>query len=367
MKILNILIIGGTGILSRAIAQEAIVAGHDVTILTNGLGELPESIGIRQHIICDRNQPDEFVAAIKNTQVKSWDLVVDAICYRADQAQSCLDAIHSISQHTIVISTAILYDPDAPMPINESAPLGNSAMLGKYGTEKTAMEQVWLKAWQTESHPVTILRPPHILGEGSFLGVMPFHNRDPFIISRLLNHKPLILADGGKQALQIVFNRDIAKVVLAASGKSQTFGKIYNCANPEIITGAKYFEAIATLLGVPIKIKSIPSEITEQSGWGWSATTLSRILDMSALQRDIGIVPNTPLAIALKETMDYLPKLDHIYDKCDYSLQLDAIEQAVDNGYAEVLKAVLEATSHKERLPIDERMNIEPPNYFLRS
>jgi nucleoside-diphosphate-sugar epimerase len=367
MKILNILIIGGTGILSRAIAQEAIVAGHDVTILTNGLGELAEPIGIKQHIICDRNQPNEFIAAIKNTQVKSWNLVVDVICYRADQAQSCLDAIHSISQHTIVISTAILYDPDAPMPINESAPLGNSAMLGKYGTEKTAMEQVWLKAWQTESHPVTILRPPHILGEGSFLGVMPFHNRDPFIISRLLNHKPLILADGGKQALQIVFNRDIAKVVLAASGKTQTFGKIYNCANPEIITGAKYFEVIATLLGVPIKIKSIPSEITEQSGWGWSATTLSRILDMSALQRDIGIVPNTPLAIALKETMNYLPKLSHTYDKCDYTSQLDAIEQAVDNGYVEVLKAVLEATSHKERLPIDERMNIEPPNYFLRS
>jgi hypothetical protein len=65
--------------------------------------------------------------------------------------------------------------------------------------------------------------------------------------------------------------------------------------------------------------------------------------------------------------MDYLPKLGHTYDKCDYSLQLDAIEQAVDLGYAEVLKSVLEATSHKERLPIDQRMNIEPPNYFLRS
>ena len=364
---MNILIIGGTGILSRAIAEESIATGHDVTILTNGLGELSEPVGIRQHLICDRNQPDEFIAAIKNAQTKTWDLVVDAICYRADQAQSCLEALHSISQHTIVISTAILYVPAAPMPINESVPLGNSAMLGKYGTEKTAMEQVWLKAWQTESHPITILRPPHILGEGSFLGVMPFHNRDPFIISRLLNHKPLILADGGKQALQVVFNRDVAKVVLAASGKSQTFGKIYNCANPEIITGAKYFEAIAKILDVPISIKSIPSEITEQSGWGWSATTLSRILDMSALQRDIGIVPNTPLEIALKETMDYLPNLDHTYDKCDYSFQLEEIEQAIDRSYTELLKAVISASSHKERLPIDQRMNIEPPNYFLRS
>ena len=363
---MKILIIGGTGILSRAIAEEAIAKDHDVTILTNGLGELPEPVGIKQHLICDRNQPNEFINVIKNAECKTWDLVVDAICYRADQAQSCLAAIDAISQHTIIISTAILYAPDAPMPINESAPLGNSKMLGKYGTEKTAMEQVWLNAWQTQKHPVTILRPPHILGAGSFLGVMPFHNRDPFIISRLLNHKPLILADGGKQALQVVFNRDIAKVILAASGKSQTFGKIYNCANPEIITGAKYFEAIAQLLGVPISIKSIPSEITEQSGWGWSATALSRILDMSALQRDIGIVPNTPLAIALKETIDYLPKLSHTYDKCDYSLQLDAIEQAVDQGYIELLKAVSAASSHKERLPIDQRMNIEPPNYFLR-
>ncbi len=56
---------------------------------------------------------------------------------------------------------------------------------------------------------------------------------------------------------------------------------------------------------------------------------------MSALKRDIGVVPNTPLAIALKETMDYLPKLSHTDDKCDYTTQLDAIEQAVDLGYAE--------------------------------
>ena len=227
------------------------------------------------------------------------------------------------------------------------------------------MEQEWLDAWKTTGHPVTILRPPHILGEGSFLGVMPLHNRDPFLISRLLSRKPLILADGGKQAMQVVFNRDIAKVILATLGKSQTFGKIYNCANPEIITGSAYFEAIAKILGVPISIKSIPSEITEHSGWGWSATTLSRIFDMSSLQRDIGIVPNTPLAIALKETMDYLPNLDHTYDKRDYSLQLDAIEQIIDKGYAELLKAVSAASSHKERLPIDKRMNIEPPTYFF--
>ena len=88
---------------------------------------------------------------------------------------------------------------------------------------------------------------------------------------------------------------------------------------------------------------------------------------MSALQRDIGIVPNTPLEIALKETMDYLPNLDHTYDKCDYSFQLEEIEQAIDRSYTELLKAVISASSHKERLPIDQRMNIEPPNYFLRS
>ncbi len=47
---MRILIIGGTGVLSRAIALEAVRVGHQVTILTDGLGILPEPIGIERHL-----------------------------------------------------------------------------------------------------------------------------------------------------------------------------------------------------------------------------------------------------------------------------------------------------------------------------
>jgi nucleoside-diphosphate-sugar epimerase len=354
---MKVLIIGGTGVLSRAIATVCVEQGHEVTIITNGLGTLPEPIGIKQHLIVDRDNNVSFISAIQNNQTKSWDLVVDAICYHPSQAKSCLEALQNKSQHIIVISTAVLYTPNATMPISESAPLCEDLSLGKYVRDKIAMEKVWLEAWKSKHYPITILRPPQIIGEGSFLGLIPMHNRDPFIVSRLLKHKPLILADSGKQLIQVVFNRDIAKVILVATGKSKTFGKIYNCANPEIISGVSYFESIAKILGVPLFIKSIPSSIIEQTGWGWNATTISRILDMSNLQGDVGISPSTPYQVALQETINYLPNLS-VSPHFDYNDEMDTIEKSIEEGYTKLCKIVSEISVQRERLPIDKRMNL---------
>lgn len=237
---MRVLIIGGTGVLSHAIALEAIARGHQVTILTDGLGSLPEPSGLERHLIVDRRDGDALSAALLETEVESWDLVVDAICYNERQATSLLSAIKNKSRHTIIISTTILYDRRNPLPLRTDLPLAPPCEIGEYGVGKATMEQVWLEAAKAINHPVTILRLPHILGVGCELGVIPLHNRDPSLLQRLLNHQPLFLADGGRQLLQVVFNDNVAQVIMAACGNPLTFGKIYNCANPEIITGLTY-------------------------------------------------------------------------------------------------------------------------------
>jgi nucleoside-diphosphate-sugar epimerase len=361
---MQVLIIGGTGILSRSIAQSAVDLGYEVTILTNGSGSLSEPTGIKQHLIVDRNDHDAFHAALAQTSVAVWDLVVDVICYTASQAESLITAIQGKSRHTIVISTAIVYSPKLNGVLTPDSPIASAAELGQYGRDKIQMEARWINAWRTKQHPVTILRPPHIIGEGSSLGVIPLHNRDPFLIFRLANQQPLLLADGGRQIIQIAFNEDIAKVILLACGKSVTFGQIYNCANPELITGRGYVEIIANLLNVSLNVKNIPSEVIWESNWGWASTTISRILSMDSLHRDIGYVPSTPIEIAVKTTLTHLLKHQPLQTD-PTNAYLEKIDAEIAKNW-DVLKLILsDYADDRLKSPVDLRMNADPPKYSL--
>jgi nucleoside-diphosphate-sugar epimerase len=359
---MQVLIIGGTGVLSRSIAQFAIISGHEVTILTNGLGELPVPMGIKQHLIVDRNDHTAFQSELAKANVAKWDLVVDAICYNEHQAESLLTVIQDKSEHTIIISTAIIYDPKLDGILTPDSPIASDLELGKYGREKVKMETVWMNAWRTNQHPVTILRPPHIIGEGALLGVVPLHNRDPYLISRLSNQQPLIVADGGRQIIQVVFNEDIVKVIFMACGKSRTFGKIYNCANPQLLTGRKYFEAIAHLINVPLSIKNIPSEVIWKSNWGWSSTTVSRILSMNSLYEDIGFIPNTPLEVAIKVSLNYL--LMNSQAQIDSpNIHLKKINDELERSHNSLKLSLTNYEKERLKSSVDLRMNTDPPQY----
>ena len=362
-------IIGGTGILSRAIAVQAVAAGHEVTILTNGQGTLPSPTGIKQHLIVDRNHHQALHQVLKETEIESWDLVVDAICYNADQAGSLLKSILNKSKHTIVISTAIVYKPTLTGFLTPDSEIASESELGKYGREKIQMEAVWMNASKEHQHPVTILRPPHIIGEGSLLGVIPLHNRDPFLLRRLQRQQPLFLADGGRQLMQVVFNQDIAKVIFAACGKSATFGKIYNCANPEIITGRQYFETIANLLSLPLQIKNVPSEVIWESDWGWAVTTIARLLCMDSLYQDIGYLPSTPLEIAIQETLSYSVKYQLLPDETTIdpaASYLEAISAEIDRNHTNLKSLLSDYANYRLKSPVDRRMNADPPSYHFR-
>jgi nucleoside-diphosphate-sugar epimerase len=366
---MRVLIIGGTGVLGRAVVKFAVNAGYEVTMLTDGLGELLEPIGIKQHLEVDRNNDVAFQQALAQTEVTTWDLVIDVICRSITQAKSLFKAIQGKSQHTIIISTAILYDHSQFKILNPDDPIAPLKEFSDYCLGKIGMEQFWLKAWQEEHHPVTILRPPHILGEGCLLGIIPLHNREPHLIRRILSQKPLLLADGGRQTLQVVFNEDVAKVIFAAHGKTATYGKVYNCANPELLTGRSYFEAISNLLGQPLIIKSVPSESIWSSTWGWVQTTFPRILCMESLATDIGFVPDTPLTQSIETTLHFLMVKEIINIKTivrflilkkiihfevDY---LQSIEDVLDQNQSLLEKVLSDSARLRPKPPIDVRMN----------
>src|SRR5262245_61444902 len=117
---MKVLIIGGTGVLSSAIAAGAVATGCKVTILTDGKGPLSPPTGIHRHLVADRRHGSSLHAALASVAVRRWDLIVDAVCYDPDSAAALIRALGSARGQCIVISTAILYSRDAPQPIESS-------------------------------------------------------------------------------------------------------------------------------------------------------------------------------------------------------------------------------------------------------
>lgn len=356
---MRVLVIGGTGVLSSAVAAHAVEQGHQVTILTDGKGPLPPPAGIADHILADRCDLPGLVSALR-PRSKCWDMVVDCICYRPADAIYLHDALGDRAAHVVVISSAIVYDRHAPLPLRPASPVAPDDELGRYARDKLLMEQAWLRLGAEAGRAVTILRTPHILGAGAYLGVIPLHNRDPALPARLQAGKALLLADGGRQVIQVVFNHDVAEIVTRLYGNDRTFGKIYNCANPELLTAEYYYRTIAGLLDVPIRIKSVAAECIWQSDWGWSLSTFPRILAVDSLMTDIGPMCWTSARDAIAATLGYA-LLNWDARNLPLCPQIDRIESVLDRACLDLVQILDECARVRERLPIDLRMNRCPP------
>src|ERR687887_670848 len=84
-------------------------------------------------------------------------------------------------------------------PLREEAP---RQAAGGYGRNKVAAEEVFVAAWRERRFPVTILRPPHIMGEGGLLGTGSLRGRDPGLLAALRRGEPQVLLDGGALLIQ---------------------------------------------------------------------------------------------------------------------------------------------------------------------
>jgi nucleoside-diphosphate-sugar epimerase len=362
---MNVLLVAGTGLLGREIANAMVGAGHSVTVLSNDAE--PALAGVQRYncVLADRNDATEMARALEQTGLRTWDLVVDVASYHAKHASILLSLLGNACSQLIVISTTFVYSPNAPLPLKEDSPLGTPEELGGYASNKALMEKVWIDAWRSAHFPVTILRLPHTLAPGCMLGAVPLHNRDPHLVARLRSGRPVFLADGGRQLFQVVSGTDVGSAIVRLAGKERALGNIYNCASPEIHTGRSYFETIAELLGLPLQIRNVPAEPIAKSGWGWELSLFSRIYDLSVLERELDWLPNTSLREALKPCLT-----SNLHGGTSENGQmpdpLEALDRELHTTSETACRLLRMIASTRDSTIIDRRMNLDPRPECLR-
>lgn len=331
---MQVLVIGGTGFLSSAVVDELVRAGHEVTVYTRGrrpASQLPPGV---KTLTGDRKDLEAFVAQLQGL---AFDAVVDCICYTPEDAQADLRAFAGRVRRLVMISTDFVYGPYRVLPIDEETP---TQAMSQYGRNKAACEELFLQSYREEGFPVSILRPPHIMGAGGQLGTGSLQGRDPMLLDRLQQGAPIPLLDGGTLLIQPVVHRDIGKACAAVLASDRTQGQAYNVAGPDCVTTREYYDIVAAVLGVESpEYLSLPSTEYVRAFPDRAPFPYHRMYCVDRLEQDTGYRPDSSLRHAIFEMVDWLQENEAAkpYEETELDAQIAALCRAFNEEAAKLL------------------------------
>ncbi len=245
---MDVLIIGGTGLISTAITRQLDAVDHDVTCLTRGEtdADLPEGVAMEH---ADRNDRDALEGV---TDRVAPDVVIDMVCFDAGQARAAVDAFAGSQgpDQYIFCSTVDVYRrPLETMPATETA-LRESDHEGEpvsaYAANKAAAEDV---VRETAAIETTIIRPWSTYGDaGPILHTL---GMDTTYVDRIRRGKPIVVHGDGTSIWGACHRDDVAGAFLGAVGNPDAYGEAYHVTSEEPMTWNQYHERVARALEAP--------------------------------------------------------------------------------------------------------------------
>ena len=301
---MHVLFIGGTGLISTAIARQLLQSGHQVTLFNRGQSQnrLPDGA---QVIHGDRKKYAEFEATFAD---KKFDVVVDMVAFSPDDSASAVRAFAGRTAQFIHCSTVCVYSgPVTQIPTTETEPFHS---IGSYGQKKIECEKLLMEAHRTQNFPVTIMRPSHSYGEGGAL-TRSFGPGTSFV-TRLRQNQPLIVQGDGNSLWASCHVDDVARGFIGAMGNSKCLGEAYNITGEEWMTWNSYYGQVAEVAGGTFDPVHIPTNTLRQIAPDWAGGTheifaYPSIFEMSKLKRDTGYTGQTiSWQQGVKRTLDWL-------------------------------------------------------------
>jgi nucleoside-diphosphate-sugar epimerase len=296
---LDVLFIGGTGIISSAVSQLALDRGIRLHLLNRGQSVRPPAEGAIL-LAGDIRQPDSVRAALGD---RHFDAVVNWIAFTPEHIETDLALFHGRTDQYIFISSASAYQtPPAALPITESTPLHNPYWA--YSRNKIACEERLMQAYRQDGFPMTVVRPSHTYDQT----LLPMDGGYT-VVNRMRQGKPVIVHGDGTSLWTLTHHRDFAKAFVALLGNNHAIGDTFHITSDELLTWNQIFTLVGHAAGVTPNLIHIPSDFIARFDANWGDGLLgdkmhSMIFDNSKIKR---IAPDyvaaTPFAQGVREIM----------------------------------------------------------------
>jgi len=308
---INILVVGGTGVISYAVVNEAIKQNIHVTCINRGNFHnqlLPDNVEI---IKADYKNREVIEKKLNN---RYFDVVIDVLCYDAKDIDYSVSLFKDKCEQYIFFSSCAVYNKgDGNYECFENSELINPVW--KYSIDKVKCEKKLIELSTKYGFNYTIIRPAVTYGNTRIpYGITPPYGYHGTLIMRILNHKPIILWDGGQAYSTITRVEDFAVGLVGLLGNKKAYNEIYHIVGDERYKWKDVVDTLGDILGVPpiyfsIKKEEYAEEIPEKKGEILGGRGISQLLNNSKIKE---IVPEFGTHIPLKEglsmTVEYYKK-----------------------------------------------------------
>ena len=196
---MRILIIGGTHFVGHGMAEAALDAGHDVSLLhRNQTDELAGAT----HLLADRNGDLSLLAG------QSWDATIDVCAYLPAQVRHLHEALGDRGGHHLFVSTVSVYQEPATAGADEDSPLFAAAAddvdevtAETYGPLKVSCELAARAAYGDSG--LALVRPTYVVGPRDATA------RYPYWVLRAARGGQVLLPGPADAPMQCVDARDM--------------------------------------------------------------------------------------------------------------------------------------------------------------
>jgi 2'-hydroxyisoflavone reductase len=293
---MRILIIGGTHFVGHGMAQAALDAGHDVTLLhRNPTDELPDAT----HLHADR---DADLSVLGDQQ---WDATIDVCAYLPGQVRHLHQALGDRGGHHVFISTVSVYDEPATVGADEDSPLLPEAGADvdqvtneTYGPLKVACESAAREAYGETG--LAIVRPTYVVGPRDVTA------RYPYWVLRAARGGSILAPGPAEAPMQCIDARDMgAWTVRLAEGR---VSGAFTAARPATTFAAMVEETVAAI-GVDADLVHVDGDwLVEQGVDGaqlplWSEGSPELVLAMGTSRAEETGLTHRPFAEVVRDTL----------------------------------------------------------------
>ena len=243
---LNVLFIGGTGLISTACVDLAIARGMNVTLLNRG--QRPADIPAAAKVIhADIKDEAATAAALAG---RTWDAVVNFIAFTPADIEKDLRLFAGKTGQYVFISSASVYQkPATHYLITESTPLANPYW--EYSRNKIAAEERLNHAIREQKFPGVIVRPSLTYGPTHIPVAFGSWGKSWTLVDRMLKGKPIIVHGDGQSLWVTTHRTDFAKGLVGLLGNPQTTGHAFHITTDEVLTWDQIYQTVAIAAGVP--------------------------------------------------------------------------------------------------------------------
>jgi len=255
---MRILFIGGTGLISSACSELAVVRGHELFILNRSVSTkypIPKGATLLQgDVHADASHLSKLLAGHR------FDAVVDFIAYTVEDVERDINLFRGKTNQFVFISSASAYQkPVQNYLITEETPLENP--FWQYSRDKIACEERLMKAYREEKSPATIIRPSHTYGPSQIPLAVDNWEYPWTIVDRIKRGKRLIVPGDGTSLWVLTWNADFAKGLIGLLGNPKALGESFHITSDEALSWNQIYLEVYQALGLEPNVIHIPSDL----------------------------------------------------------------------------------------------------------